>query len=155
MKTDRRFDNATIATRDLDAGQTFSVAGRRGTIIRCVAGQAWVTQEGDAQDYFLAASTRYQSAVGGTIVVNALVDATRIAVLRTAATPQGDWRRSGVRLEARFFESAQRLARRERSRMMAALSARARWFLRRGVRRLADLGARALVSLRGQRSAHQ
>ena len=154
MTTRKCSNNAIATTHDLDSGMALSITGGRGTVVRCLEGQVWLTQEGDAQDYFLAANTRYHAVTAGSIVVNALVAPARIAVYRTAAAPAGDWRRNGVRLDAGFIDGAMRLARRERARTMTDLSIRGRWCLRGMLRRLAGIGARALHSVRGRCRAH-
>ena len=133
MGNRRQSDNAQAAVHDLASGGMFSTPGERGLVIRCLQGQAWLTQEGDQRDYFLAANTRYQSAACGLIVVNALVDRTRIVVSRAAPKPAGDWLRNAVWLDAGFSEAALRRARLERAHFVAALIARAWSAVRRAL----------------------
>lgn len=119
MNTQRILDKPLPQLRDLAAGDTLSVAGSRGTVIKTLQGRVWVTQEGDPQDYVVPAYGRFNAAREGLIVVSALADATQVAIYRVEPEPPGDWRRSAVRLDPGFAEAARRAARKEMSQWMA------------------------------------
>ena len=152
MDNRRQVDNAHAETHELKTGEVFSMKGGSGTIVRCLQGQAWVTQEGDARDYFLAANTRYQSADHGLIVVNALVDHTKIAVSNEAPRPKGDWLHNAVWLDAGFSEAARRRASFERAHFIAELVSGAWDRVRRATHSLAALVARSVSTPRERRS---
>jgi hypothetical protein len=122
--------------RDLAAGETHSIAGRRGIVVRCLAGRLWVTQEGDRQDHIVPAGAFYCSAGKGRIVVNADADGTRIAVYRVQPVPAGEWSRNAVRFDADFVESVHRAARQESARHFATLVCGAWRYMQRAWRRL-------------------
>ena len=152
MDNRQQMDNAHVEMHDLETGEVFSTTGASGTIIRCLQGQAWVTQEGDARDYFLAANTRYQSADHGLIVVNALVDHTKIAVSHNVPQPKGDWLHNAVWLDAGFSEAARRRASFERAHFIAELVSGAWDRVRRATHALAALVARSMSAPRDRRS---
>jgi hypothetical protein len=114
-------DKAGMQLRDLAAGDTHSITGRRGIVVRCLAGRVWVTQEGDWQDHIVPAGAIYCSAGKGRIVVNADADDTRIAVYRVQPVPAGEWSRNAVRFDADFAGTVHRAARQERARYFAIL----------------------------------
>lgn len=99
--------------RELAAGDTFSIAGLRGTTVRTLQGRAWVTQAGDARDYVVPTGGRFCAAGEGHLVISALTDATQIAVYRSETEPSGAWRHNAVHLDPGFAEAAHRAARRE------------------------------------------
>lgn len=138
MNTRGILDKPAPQLRDLASGDTFSIVGVRGSVIRTLQGRVWITQEGDPQDYVVPAHGRFCAAREGLIVVSALADATQIAVYRTEPEPPGDWRRNAVRLDPAFAEAAHRAARKEM----------AQWFAR-----LASAGWRALRRLWLRRDA--
>lgn len=133
---------------ELAAGDTHAVIGSRGTVLRCLAGLAWVTQEGDPLDRVLPHGARYCSAGRGLIVVSAIDDGTRIAVCRVAPHPAQDWIYNRVEIGAGTVEAVQRAAREEAARRFAALVTLAWRGLRRAWRRLA-------ARCRGLMSAHR
>ena len=79
---------------DLPARKAFTVMAHRGTELRVLEGQVWITQEGDGQDYIVMAGTRFCSGSEGSIVVSALSDASRVAVSWTDPTVAGGFTRS-------------------------------------------------------------
>ena len=148
-------DNAHVGERELASGEVISTPGGSGTVIRCLQGQAWVTQEGDRRDYFLAANTRYQSADRGLIVVNALVDHTKIAVSQRAPQPKGDWMRNAVWLDPGFSEAARRRASVERAHYVAKLVSDAWVRVRRALHKLAAIVSRGVSAPQEGRSCQQ
>ncbi len=129
------FNREDWQLRDLGAGDTHSVVGSRGTVVHCLSGRLWVTQEGDPRDYVVPAGAHFCASGHGRIVAGAVADNTRIAVYRLAAQslPQGP--RNAVRFDAAFLEALQENARQERSRMIAAMLREAWRRLKRGWRR--------------------
>lgn len=131
MSTRLQYDKQGRQLRDLAAGDIHAVIGSRGTVVRCLSGRLWVTQEGDARDYVVPAGARFCAGGSGHIIAGAVSDDTRIAVYRVAPQPETDWSRNAVRIDADFVEAVQESARRERSRQLAVLLRRG-W---RGVQR--------------------
>jgi hypothetical protein len=129
-------DKAGMQLRDLAAGDTYSITGRRGIVVRCLAGRVWVTQEGDWQDHIVPAGAIYCSAGKGRIVVNADANETRIAVYRVQPLPAGQWSRNAVCFDADFAGSVHRAARQERARYFAILVCGAWRCVQRAWRRL-------------------
>ena len=123
MNTQGILDKPAPQLRDLAAGDTFSIAGVRGTVIKTLQGRVWVTQEGDARDYVVPVYGRFFAAREGRIVVSALAEATQIAIYRSEPEPPGDWRRNAVRLDPGFAEAARRAARKEMAQWFAMLAA--------------------------------
>ena len=155
MDTRLQSDNAHVEGRELASGEVIAIAGGSGTVIRCLQGQAWVTQEGDRRDYFLAANTRYQSAERGLIVVNALVDHTQIAVSRRAPQPRGDWMRNAVWLDPGFSEAARRRASFERAHYVAQLVSQAWARVRRAMHTVAAIVSGRMSAAHDGRSCQQ
>jgi hypothetical protein len=61
------------ASRELNRGQPISMDGdRRGSRLRCLSGQVWITQPGDAMDHLLAAGNDFIITRPGRVVVQAL-----------------------------------------------------------------------------------
>ncbi|MBX3664390.1 MAG: cupin domain-containing protein [Burkholderiales bacterium] len=106
---------------DLATGDIRRVAAGRGTVIRCLDGLLWVTQEGDPLDHMVPAGARYCSAGTGLVVASAIRDGTRIAVHRVDPVPAADWTRNVVRVDAGFTERLHREARQEMARWFAAM----------------------------------
>lgn len=121
MDKQRILDKPAPQLRDLAAGDIFSVIGSRGTVVRVLQGRAWITQEGDPQDYVVPPGAHYQSGGNGRIVVNAVADDTRIAMYRVAPLPAADWARNAVRVDANFVESVRHAAQQERAEYFAEL----------------------------------
>jgi hypothetical protein len=121
MNTPGILDKPAPQLRDLANGDTFSMAGLRGSVIRTLQGRVWVTQEGDPQDYVVPAHGRFCAAREGLIVVSALADGTQIAIYRTEPEPPGDWQRNAVRLDPAFAAAARRAARKEMAQWFAQL----------------------------------
>lgn len=125
MNTRIDYDKQGRQLRDLAAGDVHTLTGSRGTVVRCLRGRLWVTQEGDARDYVVPAGARFCAGGKGRIVASAVADDTQIAVYRVAPLPATDWSRNAVRIDAEFIESLREAARQERSRQLAALVRRA------------------------------
>lgn len=129
---------------DLAAGDTRSVMAGRGTVIRCLSGLIWVTQEGDPLDHMVPAGARYCSGGRGLIVASAIKDDTRIAVYRVEPLPAADWTRNVVRVDAGFTEQLRRQARREMARCFATMVTAVARRLRQAWRRLFSQRARVV-----------
>lgn len=121
MDTPRVHDKPGSQFRNLVTGETFSISGVRGGVIRILQGRVWLTQEGDPRDYVVPAHGRFCVARKGRIVVNALDDGTQIAIYRVKPEPPGDWQRNAVRIDAAFTEAAHRAAREEMVRWFVCL----------------------------------
>lgn len=121
MNTRNILDKPAPQLRDLANGDTFSIVGVRGSVIRTLQGRVWVTHEGDPQDYVVPAHGRFCAAREGLIVVSALADGTQIAIYRTTPEPPGDWRRNAVHLDPAFADAARRAARKEMAQWLARL----------------------------------
>lgn len=114
-------DKSAGAVVDLAANETASVHGHRGTSIRCVRGQLWVTQEGDSHDYFLPRGVSFVAAGAGRIVVNGVM-AHNCAVagrvlLPGTITPA----HQALQYDAKFFSDIEFSARRARAEAIAAI----------------------------------
>lgn len=118
------------------AGDTRSVMASRGTVVRCLSGLIWVTQQGDPLDHMVPAGARYCSGGTGLIVASAVKDDTRIAVYRVYPVPEADWTRNVVRVDAGFTERLRREARQEMARWFARMVIAAARRLRQAWRRL-------------------
>lgn len=125
-------DKPGPALHQLAAGETVSVIGRSGTVVRVLQGRTWITQEGDARDYVVPAGMRFCVARKGHVVVSAVVDDTTIALYEVQPSPAAEWSRNRVCFEPDFALTARREAQREMARQMAALVHR----LWRRIRRL-------------------
>ncbi len=124
MYTEPTAGKPAPAYLELAAGKALTVRGRRGTVVRCLQGRVWVTQDGDPRDYVVPAHARYCSGSRGNIVVSAISGNCRIAVYRVHPSSGGDWSRNAVRIDADFVESVRESARREQSRQIGALALR-------------------------------
>jgi hypothetical protein len=136
MDTPTLHDKHGRQLHSMAAGDTRSVMAARGTVVRCLSGLIWVTQEGDPLDHMVPAGARYCSGSTGLIVASAIKDDTQIAVYRVYPVPEGDWRRNVVRVDAGFTEQLQRQARQEMARGFAALVIGVARRLRQAWRRL-------------------
>lgn len=116
----------------LAAGETVSVIGRSGSVVRVLQGRTWITQEGDARDYVVPAGMRFCVARSGHVVVSAVTEDTTIAVYWVQPSPAAEWSRNRVCFAPDFAPTARREAQREIARQMAALLSR----LWRRIRRL-------------------
>jgi len=136
MDTPGHYDKHGRQLHDLAAGDNRSIIASRGTVIRCLSGLIWVTQEGDPLDHMVPAGARYCSGGTGRIVASAVKDDTRIAVYRVEPLPAADWTRNVVRVDAVFTEQLRREARREMARWFAAMATGLAHRLRQAWRRL-------------------
>lgn len=119
---------------DLSAGIPHSIAGRRGTVVRCLTGRLWVTQEGDAQDYVVPPCGCYCSGGNGRIVISAAAENTRIAVYHVTPPPATAGARNRVRVDADFVAMIHDMVRQERARLLSAMIAHAWCHVRRAWR---------------------
>lgn len=145
-----RIDKQGRQWKSLAAGDTHSVIGERGSVVRCHAGLIWVTREGDPLDHVVPAGARFCAGGPGRIVVSAVSDGTRIATYRVEPKPPADWMRNTVRVDAGYVERVRREARQQMARWFAAGVIRAARGLKRMWRRLFAAPRRAPPSgLRG------
>jgi hypothetical protein len=106
---------------EFEPHQAFTIIAHRGTEIRVVQGELWITHEGDGEDYIVAAGTRFCSGHSGFIVASALGRASRASVSWTDPGRMGGYSRSGVWLDYGQVEQLQNAARRARARELARL----------------------------------
>lgn len=143
MEAATSYAKRTPSPRTLNDGDTTSIDGEPGIVVRCLAGRVWITHEGDVQDYVVPAGMRYQSARRGRIVASALSDGTCIAVYRVAPAPAAAWARNGVQADPGFIEQLQRAARREMALWFAHAVGHAWRAARTFARRIARTARRA------------
>jgi hypothetical protein len=124
MDTRNRYDKQGRQLRNLALGDTFSLIGRSGSVVRVLQGRTWITQEGDAHDYVVPAGMSFCAARNGHIVVNAVVEDTRIAIYHVHPMPAVDWAHNRVRVDPDFVLTARREAQREMARYVAGLISR-------------------------------
>lgn len=120
---------------DLAPHQTFAVKGRRGTEIRSLRGELWITQEGDPWDYVVPAGTLFSSGKDGLIVVGALNGEGRASISWRDPRSASGFERSAVVLDHEEFARLEQAARRARSEETARL-------IRSGLVRLARMWRR-------------
>jgi hypothetical protein len=148
MNTIHRLGKPCGAWINLRANEVISVPGRRGTSIRCVHGQVWVTQEGDRRDYIVPRGLRFVAAGAGRIVVNGATDHSTVEVGIVSVAGTSVSTQSALRVDWRCFAQIDAEARHARAAYFAtgldALSALAHRAWRRGVGWLAD----AMTALR-------
>ncbi len=117
-------DKQGPALYQLAAGETLSVIGRSGSVVRVLQGRTWITQEGDARDYVVPAGMRFCVARSGHVVVSAVTHDTTIALYRVHPSPAAEWSRNRVCFEPDFALTARREAQRETARQVVELVSR-------------------------------
>jgi hypothetical protein len=117
---------------ELSAREATTVIAHRGTELRVLEGQVWITQEGDGEDYIVMAGTRFCSGSEGSIVVSALGEASRIAVSWTDPAIAGGYARSGVWLDYGRVAEIEIAARRARAKELRRLLRSGWLFIKRG-----------------------
>lgn len=117
---------------ELPAREAVTVVAHRGTELRVLMGQVWITQEGDGHDYVVTAGTRYCSGSEGSIVVSALGEASRIAVSWTDPAVAGGYVRNGVWLDYGRVAEIEVAARRARAKELRRLLRSGWLFIKRG-----------------------
>lgn len=152
MDTPTHHDKHGRQLHAMAAGDTRSVIASRGTVVRCLSGLIWVTQEGDPLDHMVPAGARYCSGSAGLIVASAIKDDTQIAVYRVYPVPEADWTRNVVRVDAGFTERLRRQARQEMAHWFAAMVTGVARGLRQAWRRL--FSRRAMVVPGATRGYH-
>jgi hypothetical protein len=130
---------------EFEPHQAVTITAHRGTEIRVVKGELWITHEGDGEDYIVAAGTRFCSGHSGLIVASALGRASRASISWTDPGHAGGYSRNGVWLDYGQIEQLQNAARRARAREVARL-------FRTGFARLAHFWRR--ITLRGKPQGH-
>ncbi len=124
MDTRISYDKQGRQLRNLAAGDTASVIGRSGSVVRVLQGRTWITQEGDARDYVVPAGVSFCAARNGHIVVSAVADDTCIAIYHVRPLPAVDWAHNRVRIDPGFVLIARREAQREMAQYVADLVSR-------------------------------
>ena len=82
---------ATTALLALTRGDTLTLDDSRGALVRVLAGELWITQDGDPNDHFAAAGAPFRISRGGATVVQAL-DEARFVVEAPHAAALETWR---------------------------------------------------------------
>lgn len=81
---------ATTALFALSRGGTVALPEARGAVIRVIAGDLWITQDGDLDDHFAAAGEWFRVGRDGITVVQALLEA-RFVVEAAHASALETW----------------------------------------------------------------
>jgi hypothetical protein len=81
---------ATTALLALQRGHTLALADSRGAVIRVLAGDVWITQDGDLNDHLASAGEWFRISRDGATVVQALHDA-RFVVEAAHASALETW----------------------------------------------------------------
>lgn len=102
--------------------QAITIEGHRGTEVRGLKGDVWITQTGDSGDYIVPAGSRFCSGHEGPIVVSALRTPSLVSVSWHAPRYAGEFARNGVWLDYVGVERLQRAARKARSEEVARLA---------------------------------
>ena len=71
--------------RELHRGETISMDDRRGYTLRCLSGQVWITQAGDAVDHLVPAGREFKVTRPGRVVIQALTENAALADIGIAA----------------------------------------------------------------------
>jgi hypothetical protein len=90
---------------DLPPGGTVALRLARGALVRVLAGRAWITQEGDAHDWFLRCGESLRLPRTGRVVIEAL-SAVAIVVDRAEGTLDTRARRLAALLHVRRSPAA-------------------------------------------------
>jgi predicted nucleic acid-binding Zn finger protein len=106
---------------ELLPNEAVTVLAQRGTEVRVEHGLVWITQEGDGEDYIVAAGTRFCSGYSGNVVVSTLSEASRIVVSWSDPKRTGGYTRSGVWLDYGRIEQLERAAQRARAQELSRL----------------------------------
>lgn len=125
--------------------QAVSIEAQRGTQIRSLRGELWITQEGDPHDYFVPAGMFFCADRTGRIVVSALDHAAYASVSWNKREHAGTFSRKTVRIDYARLEELERDAKKARSRELARLTRIGFNWIRHVWRRLAS----AIPSVRG------
>jgi hypothetical protein len=81
---------ASTALLVLAQGATITLPDARGAVIRVLAGELWITQDGDPEDHFAGAAESFRVSRSGATVVQALHDA-RLVVEAAHASALETW----------------------------------------------------------------
>lgn len=100
----RHWGPTTVRTVDLGYDQLLVLQGRPGTRVRVLYGNAWLTEEGCAQDIFAGSGGEVALHGGGRTVVEGL----GVARVQVIEPPRGRWWRG---IKARMQRLAARLPR--------------------------------------------
>lgn len=107
----------------LPDGEVLAVAGDEPVVVKCLAGQLWITEENDARDYVLPECAVFRSAGRGRVVVSGLAATSRIRILRP--TPDAvRTLRPGVSIGLECADRLRRAAQREAAHAVGRFLAR-------------------------------
>jgi hypothetical protein len=135
-------------------GAAIAVEAQPGTELRGVDGTAWITQDGDVQDYIVPAGIYFTADRVGRIVVSALGGAAQVAVSWRAPAAKSAVLPGGVRLDYARIAELKRAAQQARAREIARLFRCGREWLVGAWRNLfADRGERKQAAAVPTRSA--
>jgi hypothetical protein len=125
------------ASRLLEIDQTLPLSVRVpvGSAVHCITGQAWLTQEGLADDVILAAGEKFVVRQKGLIVMNAIRGAALVYLSPNTREHAND----AVIFTHDFLDAAQRRAAELRREEMARLAGIAWCFMMRLVKRTKEL----------------
>ena len=104
-------------------GEAIAVEARAGTELRSLEGTAWITQDGDVQDYIVPAGVRFTADREGRVVVTAMEGAAQVAVSWHAPQARTGIFRGRFSLDYERVADLKRAARTARAREIARLFA--------------------------------
>ena len=107
---------------EVAAGKATSVAAVPGTVVSCLEGRLWLTQEGHWRDYILVPGATYVSLDRGTIVLTTTDEASAASLSRIELAPEDRANDARLQISAEAIGRIEREARRARAQEIA------RWF---------------------------
>jgi len=110
-----------IRRLELRPNQAVPVDASPGTIVRCLEGTIWLTQEGLFSDCILIAGTRFVSASSGKIVLSSVDGAGAARIYTQGCSGRHDYLGSGLQLDSGVIARIEREARRARGREILLL----------------------------------
>lgn len=126
---------------DLSPNQVVPVPTAAGTIVVCVKGSLWLTQEGEWRDLVLLEGMRFVSAGAGRIVISAL-DTASEALVYAPLPGAASSLQPGLHIDGATLERAARNARRLRAEALGQLFERALAAAKAFLRRVFDRARR-------------
>lgn len=136
MNTPRALHRNDLFLRQLGENAPVALRATRGTVVSCLSGELWVTQEGDPHDYIVRRGYRYCCSADGVIVVNSLNGPGTALVywIHPDACPQ--FNRNSVHVDAASYQRLMQRAQRLRAAAMNRLAGRFAQSLRGHLQRL-------------------
>lgn len=104
-----------IRRLELRPSQAVPVDAWPGTIVRCLEGTIWLTQEGLFSDCILIAGTRFVSASNGKIVLSSVDGASAARIYTQGCSGRHEYVGSGLQLDSGVVARIERKARRARN----------------------------------------